>query len=161
MLNHYETWENFYGKANEYWQKYVEITSAQRVNRLSLRYLNRIEIPFTGKSFALEDYIKLSPMIPSESSDWSMAGYFMQIALVSKNYQPSKAIVNQVLGSPEDNTDQKLRYISLIFDTEVFQDIDVDSHDNMIEHIFSDNLRPFKNRIFFDTITDKTKELFK
>jgi uncharacterized protein (TIGR04255 family) len=161
LLNNYDEWEVFYNRANEYWQKYIDITSAKRVTRLSLRYLNRIKIPFAGEAFALEDYIKLSPMISSGSSDWSMAGYFMQIALVSKNYQPSRAIVNQALGSPENNTGKESQHIPLIFDTEVFQDIDVDSRDKIIEHIFSANLRPFKNHIFFDNITDKTKELFK
>jgi uncharacterized protein (TIGR04255 family) len=160
LLNYYEGWDVFYERANKYWQKYIEITSAKRISRLSLRYLNRIKIPFTGGSFDLEDYVEVSPMLSSQSDDWSMAGYFMQIALVSKKYSPSRAILNQALGSPEKNTDQSSMHVPLIFDTEVFQDINVDSHDNIIEYIFTDNLRCFKNDVFFENITEKTKELF-
>lgn len=85
----------------------------------------------------------------------------MKYPAIDQSLDSLEIIVNQALGSPENNTDQRSRHLPLIFDTEVFQDIDVDSHDKMIEHTFSDNLRPFKNHIFFDNITDRTKELFK
>jgi uncharacterized protein (TIGR04255 family) len=159
-LNSYETWEAFYGKANQFWLKYLEITSANRVNRLSLRYLNRIKIPFDGVSCTLEDYIKLSPTFSNESNDLAMSGYFMQISLLSKIYQSSKAIVNQTVGLPEIDNNTSSQYLPLIFDIEVFQDTNIDSRSSIIESIFSNDLRRFKNYIFFDNITDKTKELF-
>lgn len=159
-LHSYETWEAFYSKANKYWLKYLDTTSANRVKRLSLRYINRIKIPFDGESCALEDYIKLAPTVSSESNDLSIAGYFMQMSLVSKVHHSSRAIINQTIGLPENNVNDNSQYLPLIFDIEVFQDVDIDPRDDVIESIFSNDLRQFKNHIFFNNITDKTKELF-
>ncbi|WP_310411454.1 TIGR04255 family protein [Chamaesiphon sp. OTE_8_metabat_110] len=159
-LHPYETWDIFYEEANKFWEKYVETTSATRVKRLSLRYLNRIMIPFEKKVIQLHDYIKVFPEV---SDDLSMiiSGYFMQISLASMTYQPSQAIVNQTVGSEEvGGTNGDSTFIPLIFDVEVFQDVDLDVRDSSINSIFVDNLRPFKNDIFFNSITEKSQEFF-
>jgi uncharacterized protein (TIGR04255 family) len=157
-LRPYGTWESFYKEANEFWSKYAEITSVDRVNRLGLRYLNRIVIPFEGRSFKLEEYIKIFPEV---SDDLSMiiSGYFMQISLVSEQYKPSVAVVNQTVGNIEKNGDKFST--PLIFDVEVFQDVNLSSQDSSIESIFINNLRPFKNDVFLKGITEKAQEFFK
>jgi uncharacterized protein (TIGR04255 family) len=157
-LRPYDTWESFYQEANEFWRKYAEITSADRVKRLGLRYLNRIVIPFEGSTFKLQEYIKIFPEV---SDDLSMiiSGYFMQISLVSEEYKPSVAIVNQTVGNIEKNGDKFST--PLIFDVEVFQDVNLSPQDTLIESIFINNLRPFKNDVFLKGITEKSQEFFK
>jgi uncharacterized protein (TIGR04255 family) len=156
-LRPYQTWESFYEEANKFWGKYVDITSVDRVKRLGLRYLNRIEIPLDNKSFRLQDYIKIFPEV-SDDLSVAISGYFMQISLESELYEPSRAIVNQAIGNAGN-----LKSTPLIFDIEVFQDIDLVPQKNFkeIESIFIDNLRAFKNDIFLNGITAKSKELFK
>lgn len=153
-LQIYESWDVFYAEATEFWEKYIEITSVKKIRRLSLRYLNRIMIPLDKTPCRLQDYIKV---LPEVSDDLSMiiSGYFMQISLSSKIYEPSKAIVNQTIGEDVDS------YFPLIFDIEVFQDVDISPNDNSVKSIFSDNLRSFKNDIFLNGITAKTREFFK
>jgi uncharacterized protein (TIGR04255 family) len=157
-LRPYGTWESFYQEANEFWEKYAEITSVDRVKRLGLRYLNRIAIPFEGKPFKLQDYIKIFPEV-SDDLPMTISGYFMQVSLASEVYKPSKAIVNQTSGNVETNGD--IVYTPLIFDIEVFQDVDLNSQDSSIESIFINNLRPFKNDIFLNGVTEKSQEFFK
>jgi uncharacterized protein (TIGR04255 family) len=156
-LQPYETWEAFYHEASNFWKKYIEITSVERVKRLGLRYLNRIEIPFDEKNVSLQDYVKIFPEV---SDDLSMiiSGYFMQISLFSEKYKPSKAIVNQTIGGQETSGDSTV--IPLIFDIEVFQDVDFVSQDNYIDSIFINNLRLFKNDIFLNGITKKSQKEF-
>lgn len=154
----YGTWESFYKEANEFWEKYAEITSVDRVKRLGLRYLNRIAIPFEGKPFKLQDYSKIFPEI-SDDLSMTISGYFMQIYLASEAYKPSRAIVNQTIGNVETNGD--LVSTPLILDIEVFQDVDLSSQDGLIESIFINNLRPFKNDIFLNGVTEKSQEFFK
>ena len=157
----YETWDIFYKEANEFWRKYIEITSVKQVKRLSLRYLNRIAIPSHNKPIKLQDYIKVFPEV---SDDLSMiiSGYFMQVSLACNDYEPSKAIVNQTVGNEVvENSNSDLTFIPLIFDVEVFQDVDLDPQNSSIESIFVDNLRPFKNDVFFNSITDRSREFFK
>jgi uncharacterized protein (TIGR04255 family) len=153
----YVTWESFYKEANEFWEKYVEITSVDQVKRLGLRYLNRIEIPFDNRSFKLRDYIKIFPEVTDDLSV-TISGHFMQMSLDSELYKPSRAIVNQAVGNVGD-----LKSTTLIFDVEVFQDIDLTPQNNSkeIESIFINNLRIFKNSIFLNSITEKSQELFK
>jgi uncharacterized protein (TIGR04255 family) len=153
-LQIYESWEVFYAEATEFWEKYIEITSVKKIKRLSLRYLNRIMIPLDKTPCRLQDYIKV---LPEVSDDLSMiiSGYFMQISLSSKIYEPSKAIVNQTIGEDGNSS------FPLIFDIEVFRDVDISPDDSSIESIFSENLRPFKNDIFLNGITEKTREFFK
>jgi uncharacterized protein (TIGR04255 family) len=160
-LQPYETWDIFYEEANKFWGKYVETTSATRVKRLSLRYLNRIMIPFDKKVIELHDYIKVFPEV-SDDLSMTISGYFMQVSLACNNYEPSKAIVNQTVGNEVvENSNSDSTFIPLIFDVEVFQDVDLDPQNSSIESIFVDNLRPFKNDVFFNSITDRSREFFK
>ncbi len=154
----YETWESFHKEASEFFADYVEVTSASRVKRLGLRYLNSISIPFNGNPLKLQDYIKIFPEV-SDDLSMSISGYFMQISLSSERYKPSMAIVNQTIGNMESKDGQK--YVPLIFDIEVFQDVNLDTQDISIKSIFINNLRPFKNDIFLNGITEKTQELLK
>ncbi len=159
-LQPYETWDIFYKEANIFWGKYFEITSASRVKRLSLRYLNRIMVPSEKKAINLQDYIKICPEV-SDDLSMTISGYFMQIALDSKTYYPSRAIVNQTVGGEVNgDTNDDSTFIPLIFDIEVFQDVDLYVQDSSIKSIFVDNLRPFKNDIFFKSVTNKSQEFF-
>ncbi len=153
-LKLYESWDIFYGEATEFWEKYVEITSVKKIKRLSLRYLNRIMIPLDKTPCKLQDYIKVFPEV-SDDLSMMISGYFMQISLSSEAYEPSKAIVNQTVGEGGDSD------FPLIFDIEVFQDVDINPNDSSTGFIFSDNLRPFKNDIFLNGITEKTRGFFK
>jgi uncharacterized protein (TIGR04255 family) len=157
-LRPYATWESFYQEAIQFWEKYAEITSVDRVKRLGLRYLNRIAIPFEGKPVKLQDYSKIFPEI-SDDLSMTISGYFMQISLASEVYTPSRAIVNQTIGNVETNGD--LVSTPLILDIEVFQEVDLNSQDSSIESIFINNLRPFKNDIFLNGVTEKSQEFFK
>ena len=56
-LKPYETWEQFRNEARELWDVYSEIAQPEEVTRISLRYINRIEIPFPLKDFS--EYIFL------------------------------------------------------------------------------------------------------
>lgn len=157
-LHPYATWESFYQEAIQFWEKYAEITSVDRVRRLGLRYLNRIAIPFEGKPVKLQDYIKIFPEV-SDDLSMTISGYFMQVSLASEVYKPSQAIVNQTVGNIETNGG--LLSTPLILDIEVFQDVDLNSQDGLIESIFINNLRQFKDDIFLNAITEKSKESFK
>ena len=156
-LHPYQTWESFYEEAKKFWGEYISITSVDRVKRLGLRYLNRIEVPFDSRSFKLKDYVKIFPEV-SDSLSVAISGYFMQISLDSELYTPSRAIVNQAIGNAGDPNSTPL-----IFDIEVFQDVDFTPQSDYkeIESIFVNNLRPFKNDIFLNGITEKSQELFK
>ncbi|MEH1850299.1 MAG: TIGR04255 family protein [Nostoc sp.] len=157
-LKPYESWESFYGEAYQLWQKYAQITSPTEVVRLALRYVNQIMIPATG-TIELKNYVKTLPEISSNLSV-IMEGYFMQIIVVHPEYQPSRGIINQTIGQVTEN-EKGEKAVPLIFDIDVFQQVNLHHNDDEINKIFELNLRRFRDEIFFKSITDKTEELFK
>ncbi|MEH2452651.1 TIGR04255 family protein [Nostoc sp.] len=157
-LKPYESWESFYGEAYQLWQKYAQITSPTEVVRLALRYVNQIMIPATG-TIELKDYVKTLPEI-SNNLSVVMESYFMQIVVAHSDYQPSRAIINQTIGQISENEKGEKVY-PLIFDIDVFQQVNLDPDDDLIKNIFEVNLRTFRDEIFFKSITQKTQELFK
>ncbi len=158
-LKPYQSWNDFYGEAYQLWQKYVEITSPLKVVRLGLRYVNQIIIPLAEEGgIELKHYIKTLPEIPSDFSV-AIESYFMQLVLSHTQYQPSRAIINQTIGQMLKNDEGNKTY-PLIFDIDVFQEVNLSPDDEAIKNIFEANLKCFREDIFFNSITEKTKELF-
>lgn len=157
-LKPYESWESFYGEAYQLWQRYAQITSPIKVVRLALRYVNQIMIPASG-TIELKDYVKTLPEISSNLSV-VMESYFMQIVIAHPDYQPSKAIINQTIDRITENKKGEKVY-PLIFDIDVFQQVNLAPEDDLIKNIFEFNLRNFRDEIFFKSITEKTQELFR
>lgn len=158
-LKPYQSWKDFYGEAYQLWRKYVEITSPFKVVRLGLRYVNQINIPLPVEGgIELRHYIKILPEIQSDLSV-AIDGYFMQLVLNHTQYQPSRAIINQTIGQIIEIKDSNKAY-PLIFDIDVFQEVDLSPDDEEIKNIFESNLKCFREDIFYKSITEKTKELF-
>ncbi len=157
QIKPYQNWENFYEEAYKLWQFYTEIAVPKAINRVSLRYINRILIPLEER-IQLQDYMKILPEIPDTLSV-TILDYFMRIVVVSPEYSEVKAIINQTI---EKNTQPDLEKdnIPLILDIDVFQENSLTLDDTEIKYIFENKLRKFRSEIFFDSITDKTRSLF-
>ena len=82
-----------------------------------------------------------------------MGHFFMQIVVPNVNIE-ANAIITVTI---EKSVDDKL---PLIFDIDVYRET---AYVDTQEKIWDDfeNLHKFKNEIFFNSITDKAKELFK
>lgn len=160
QLEPYSNWDLFFSEAYYLWEKYAEFTNVNKISQLSLRYFNRILIPFNEKdSLALEDYIQIFPQLPEKLS-MSISKYVMQVSLFSEQYSPSQSVVRQA--ASEIVTDEKNQdFIPIIFDIMVYQDVNLDFKDtDTVREIFSSNLRQFKNEIFYQSITEKSRGLF-
>lgn len=72
-LEPYTNWEDWTQGAFEFWSRYREIAPAAQVTAMSVRYVNRIEIPAPAN---LEEYFfttpKLGPGLPQLLSNFSM-----------------------------------------------------------------------------------------
>jgi uncharacterized protein (TIGR04255 family) len=58
-LQPYERWEQLVEEAIRLWNIFAEIARPTEIQRLGLRYINRIEVPSSG--FLLEDYMDPAP----------------------------------------------------------------------------------------------------
>lgn len=151
-LKPYSKWEVFSQEAKYLWEHYVEVAKPINIVRLALRYINRIEIPLPFGDF--KEYIltapEIAPVIPQ-----GLAQFFMQLVIPNADIQAT-AVVTETI----EKTDDKSKVLPLIFDIDVSRNLILDSKSDEIWNIM-DNLRNFKNQIFMNSITEKTKELFK
>ncbi|HEY4481765.1 MAG TPA: TIGR04255 family protein [Candidatus Brocadiaceae bacterium] len=146
----YENWEKFRLEARKLWDLYFKMTTPSKITRIALRYINRIEIPLPIKDF--KEYILGIPDVPPKLPQ-ELSHFFIQCTI------PSRAIgANAIITlTMEDPTNNKL---PIIFDIDVFRNNIYINNEAKIWDDF-EKLRIFKNDIFFNSITEKTKELFK
>ncbi len=150
-LKPYENWKKFCSEAHTLWNMYLKQFNPKKIARIALRYINRIEVPLPIKDFS--EYILTNPEVAPKLSQ-SVSHFFMQIVLPNPGIQAS-AMITQTMEPPTEN-----QMLPLILDIDVYKEkIYVDNKEEIWDDF--ENLHIFKNEIFFHSITDKTKELFK
>jgi len=152
-LRPYSNWETFSGEAKELWQHYVELAHPASVQRVVLRYLNRIALPLPMRD--LREYCPLFPDLPPALPQ-GMSEFFMRVALPIAD-APCVSIVTLTFEPPVPGATT----LNLIFDNEAaygFNSLNVDT-----EAIWSKlaELRDLKNKVFDASLTEKAKELFR
>ena len=150
-LNPYEHWDSFFSEGKSLFESYSEIAKPKSIFRIALRHINRIEIPIDFKDF--NEYVLTNPQIASGIPQ-AVSNFFLRLEI--PNYElNSKATVSLTM----DKITPKKR-VPLIFDIDVFREQEYASNIEEMWNGFED-LKAFKNQIFFNTITDKCKELFR
>jgi len=152
-LKPYEKWELFRNEAHALWDSYFKIAKPIKVIRIALRYINRIELPLPIKDF--KEYILTTPEIAPKLPQ-GLAHFFMQ--LVIPNHEiGATATITQTIENPLPAATHKFPYI---FDIDVWKETLYEGNNKEMWDEF-EKLRIFKNEIFFNSITQKTEELFK
>jgi uncharacterized protein (TIGR04255 family) len=153
-LRPYGSGDAFRQEARELWQHYRAIVRPLRVNRLALRNINRIEIPVPFGDF--RDYILTSPEI-APGLPQGLAHYLLRLVMPHPEHP---GLVASVISSMEAVTTVEGRAVlPVIFDIDVFQEVDLDPEDSNVWGILGD-IRQYRNEIFFKSMTDKALELF-
>lgn len=152
-LRPYSDWETFNTEAKELWLHYVTIAQPVSVQRIALRYVNRITLPFPLGD--LREYCLLFPDLPPELPQ-GLSEFFLRAALPV----PEKQCLSTVSLTFEPSTPGATA-LNLIFDNEAVYF--PDSLNVETEAIWSKltELRDLKNRVFNGSLTQKTKELFR
>jgi uncharacterized protein (TIGR04255 family) len=150
-LNPYDRWELFRDEAHKLWNIYVQIAAPLRVTRIALRYINRIEIPLPMEDF--KEYILTTPEVASNLPQ-ALSHFFMRLVIPNPKIQAT-AVIIETTENPTKN-----QRLPLILDIDVWRENAYEGRELEMWEDF-EKLRSFKNEIFFDSITDKTKELFK
>lgn len=151
-LNPYDRWETLRDEAIKLWRMYRDLTSPEII-RVALRFINKINIPIEPTTIIkFEDYLTTSPIIP-EKLPQGLISFLSRITMHNPEID-AVAIVTQLF---EGITDHKL--VPIILDIDVFRQKEKFSEEEAWETL--EKLRHFKNNIFYESITEKAKELFK
>lgn len=147
-LKPYKTWEKMRDEAKELWNLYVELAEPEAVTRIALRFINKVEF-----SLPIEDILTAPPAVP-ESLPQELSSFLTRVTIREPKIEAA-AILTQAFEGVEKNN-----YIPIILDIDVFKVYDFDPKADTIWDSL-EQLRDFKNDIFFECLTEKAMETFK
>lgn len=151
-LSPYDRWETLKDEAVELWSMYRNLTTPE-ITRVALRYINKINITKELTSnIKFEDYLTTAPIIP-EKLPQGLANFLSRVTMYNPEID-AFAVITQVF---EGIIDPKI--VPIMLDIDVYRQKENFSEEEAMETL--DKLRNFKNNIFFESITEKAKELFK
>ncbi len=150
-LSPYVNWKSFSGDADNYWKIYSDIVKPTKVTRLALRYINKIELPYSTRN--LDQYFNIGPDFSGKSSH-KIQGFILRMNIVQPK-NSFEAIVTMI----KETDIEKKRKLVIILDIDTFQLADLSPNNPKVKTAFN-HLRKYKNELFFNNITAKTKALF-
>lgn len=149
-LKPYENWELFSSEAKKLWNIFCQVANPIKITRVALRYINKIFFPLPMKDF--KEYILTIPEV-APNLPQGLTHLFARLEIPKPEIE-ALAIITETMEEP--NQDQKLPFI---FDIDVFKGIDYSEPDKVWKDF--EELRLFKNEVFFNSLTEKSKEMFK
>jgi uncharacterized protein (TIGR04255 family) len=150
-LRPYISWEHFEASARPVWKAFLGYFGPEGVSSLRLRYLNRIDLP--GPVVELGDYLYTYPEIAS-GIEREVFDYLIRLRMLDQTI-PARGTVTQRTDYKGEPT-----VLPLVFDVDVATMGAVERSDEAIWARIN-QLRDFKNRLFFSSITSRTRELFR
>lgn len=150
----YRDWEGMSAIAKELWEIYLEVAKPQAVSRIAVRYINSMPIPLPIGDFS--EYLNVPPVVP-EGLPQSLASFLQRFVMVDNSTDTATvAVVTQVL---EEITLSSKATILLDIDVYRAYPLGFALNTTSIWAVLEE-LRNFKNRVFFKYLTEKTIRMF-
>lgn len=147
----YESWENLCAEARKLWSVYADVASPEMATRVATRFINNLRLPMRqGDRF--EEYLAASPQVPLTLPQ-SMLAFLQRLVIYNPELEANANIT--LVWQPGLITDS----VPVIFDIDVYRETQFSPRGTEMWDYLSE-LRAFKNRIFFDSLTDKALALY-
>ena len=148
-LEPYTEWAVVRAEAVRLWRQFVEVANPARIERLALRYINRMTIPTRGN---LREYLEvMPPLFPGAPP--AISGFVFR----TSTYDPATGANAAVAGALEKGLDGLSS--QLILDIDVFRVEPMGVEEAGFGPIL-DSLRTLKNNIFFGSITEENAKRY-
>jgi uncharacterized protein (TIGR04255 family) len=145
----YSRWEDCVAETRRLWSRFLSVAPAYQVNRLGLRYVNRLVLPAPVE---LKDYVRTFPEISPELPQL-LSGYVMQVSIPQPDPVKTVLIMRQALGpSPAPNA------ALVVLDNDLVSVGHFAAEGQAIWDTF-EHLHERQNEVFEGTITDATREI--
>ncbi len=153
QLAPYDRWDVLHGEARRTWDVVDRILQPRQINRIGVRFINRIDIPATNNlGIDLDVYFHVAPRVPPELPQ-VMSTYFVRLAVPFES--PGGVLILTLTAIPPPATG----LVSALLDIDaVVQDIQMDA---LTAWRTVNDLRDVKNAAFEASITDAARELFR
>lgn len=144
-LRPYTTWDLVSADALELWDLYLEVARPEKVTRLALRYINRLELPQDALQEA-SSYLASPQQLP-KGIPQTLRSCLARVVLEDDRPGGLLANISQAFTKEAGNT-------ILILDIDAYKEAEIDPKSREIPEIL-EQLRDLKNRIFFGSLTDR------
>lgn len=152
QLAPYPSWDVFFGRFVRDWKEWKAIAKWQKIARIGVRYINRIDIPNKGEPIPTETYLRFSIDTPSELGP---LGHFAANAIIELPALKAQLTINS--GSvPSPLID----HVSFMLDLDIGRQHEPPQNDEALFAYFSD-VRTAKNVAFELCLTDESRRLFR
>lgn len=146
-LRPYTSWDELFPEAMRLWRVYADVSGQTVAARIALRYINHFEVPLQhGDDFEL--FLVMPPNIPAALPQL-VSAFFTQFTAFDQASEMN-AIVTQSLGAAPSTR--------LFLDVDVFKQKTADGEDAVRDTFTA--LHDFKNRVFFNLLTERCLQLF-
>jgi uncharacterized protein (TIGR04255 family) len=149
LLKPYKNWEEFKNESQRLWKMYEEVLKPVIRERVALRFINKLKFP---SSFDPSKYFTTIPTLGGNLKSYPIENLFCQTTFRNDKIGSDANVIEGI--EPSEDGKEK----TFIFDIDVFCRSDF-SVEDMWKKL--DDLREFKNEIFFESITKDTYDLIK
>jgi uncharacterized protein (TIGR04255 family) len=152
-LEPYLTWEELESEGKRLWNIYKDFAQPVEIQRLGLRFINRIKLP--PGELLFEDYIQPAPSSP-HGLELPFHGFMHKDTLGVPGHPYAINVIRtiQQLNGGVDGG------VALILDIDVFTTQGFDLDNTVLQRRLLE-MRWLKNKVFFGSITAKALEMFR
>lgn len=152
-LRPYSSFDDFQETIASGWEFYRKHFRPEVVERISLRFINRIELPLDDGEVDLRDYLKTMPKLPDSTSQ-RFVGFFqtLRYECIDTGYFAQVSFATQ---EPKDGR------CPLVMDIECFAQVAQKPQAYGTYAEIVNHLRRLKNQNFYDNLTDTCLKLFR
>ena len=150
----YPGWNTLRDNARAAWRVWSELTPHHPIERLGIRFINRIDIPSVAEPIInLEKYLRFHPQVTTITPA-PLLGYVLQVVVPTFDPAWTATVTSTVLPlSPVPN------HTSVILDIDIFRIVNIPSKEDDLWPVVDDG-RAIKNDLFERCITDHSRKLF-
>jgi uncharacterized protein (TIGR04255 family) len=145
----YESWETFRDEARRLWTLYRETARPLGVERVALRYINRLDLPLPPGE--LEDYLRTFPEVAPDLPQ-ELEGFFLQLTIAQRDLE-STLLLRELIVPPTNPG-----VVSVVLDIDLVRSAEIPPDEARIWS-FIEALHARKTAIFEACITDRAREV--
>jgi uncharacterized protein (TIGR04255 family) len=150
----YELWEPFRDEAYKLWEVYQRIARPQKITRVAVRYINRLDLPSPLND--LKEYLKTLPEVSPDLPEMALSGYFMQVQIPQIELEGTLILTQTIVPPPPNQPD----VVSVLLDIDLFREANLPEAKTACWGILEE-LHTRADKVFEACITERTKELMR
>ena len=151
QLAPYEGWNNFRDRLNRDWEAWKKSAGFHAIERVGVRYINRIDLPVEESLVHYEDYLSIYPLVPDTLSP--TLSHSMSVRIPLRDMEAELNLKSAAVDSPLPD------HMAILLDFDIVRTYkDAPSDDELFS--FIEQAREKKNQVFEACITDKARRLF-